>query len=144
MAQPAGIVQVEGARELRRSLKAAGDDLSDLKAAHKQAAEIGVRAVQPITPVLTGRLAASVRGAGTTTAAIIRAGKKAVPYAGAVHWGRKMWPSMISTPNPPRKRVYSFIKPRLFIVDGVTDVEPAWVAVYEKALEEALDKVKGT
>ena len=55
-----------------------------------------------------------------------------------------MWPSMISTPNPPRKRVYSFIKPRLFIVDGVTDVEPAWVAVYEKALEEALDKVKGT
>ena len=126
MAQPAGIVQVEGARELRRSLKAAGDDLSDLKAAHKQAAEIGVRAVQPITPVLTGRLAASVRGAGTTTAAIIRAGKKAVPYAGAVHWGRKMWPSMISTPNPPRKRVYSFIKPRLFIVDGVTDVEPAW------------------
>ena len=144
MAQPAGIVQVAGARELRRSLKAAGDDLSDLKAAHKQAAEIGVRAVQPITPVRTGRLAASVRGAGTTTAAIIRAGKKAVPYAGAVHWGRKMWPSMISTPNPPRKRVYSFIKPRLFIVDGVTDVEPAWVAVYEKALEEALDKVKGT
>ena len=144
MAQPAGIVQVEGARELRRSLKAAGDDLSDLKAAHKQAAEIGVRAVQPITPVLTGRLAASVRGAGTTTAAIIRAGKKAVPYAGAVHWGRKMWPSMISTPNAPRKLVYSFIKPRLFIVDGVTDVEPAWVAVYEKALEEALDKVKGT
>lgn len=148
MAQPAGIVQVAGARELRRSLKAAGDDLSDLKAAHKQAAEIGVRAVKIIVPIGTGpnggRLAASVRGAGTTTAAIIRAGKKNVPYAGAVHWGRKMWPSMISTPNPPRKRVYSFIKPRLFIVDGVTDVEPAWVAVYEKALEEALDKVKGT
>ena len=143
MGAPPGIVQVEGARQLRRSLKAAGDDLSDLKAAHKQVADMGVEAADQYVPIRSGRLQASIRGAGTTNAAIIRAGKKNVPYAGAVHWGRKMWPSMLSTPNPPRNRVYSFIKPRLFIVDGVTDIEPAWVAVYEEALAAALEKVEG-
>ena len=44
-------IKVEGQRELRKSLRQAGDDLEDLKAAHKAAAEIAAGGSRPLTPV---------------------------------------------------------------------------------------------
>lgn len=143
MAAPAGLVQVDGARQLRKTLKEAGDDLSDLKAAHKDAAAIAVKGILPLVPVVSGKLRDTVRAAGTNTAGIVRAGKKAVPYAGAIQWGRKLWPSMIAYPNPPRHRHYAFIKPRLFMTEGAKDTEPQWVGIYETAVAKALEKVEG-
>ena len=72
-------IKIEGQRELRKTLRAAGDDLEDLKAAHKAAAEIAAGGSRPLAPVRSGDLAGTIRAGGTKTSAVIRAGKKAVP-----------------------------------------------------------------
>lgn len=120
-------VEVEGVRELRRTLRAAGDDLSDLKAANLAAAEIAADAARGRAPVLTGALAGDIRAAGTKTAGIIRAGRKRIPYAGAIHWG---WPARGITARP-------------YLADGAKASESVWVPLYQRALDDALEKVKG-
>lgn len=142
-AQGGGVVRVEGARQLRRTLTEAGEDLSDLKATHKRVAEIAARAGQGLAPVITGALAASVRGTGSKTAATIKAGGKRVPYAKAIHWGRMMWPSKTATPRPPRTRHEAFIYPHLFLTRGARDTEPEWVRLYLESIDDALNKIEG-
>ena len=129
-------VYVDGARELRRTLKKAGIDVrTDLKDAHRSAANtVLVRAMQvvPVAPATMrsakpGLLRDSLRPGATQTAAIVRAGKKRVPYAGPIHWG---W----------RKRN---IKPTLFLTKSAKETEPAWVNEYLKKFEDILDNIKG-
>lgn len=122
------VVRVEGGRELRRTLRQAGDDLQGLKDAHAEAARIAATASADLAPRRTGRLAATIRSSGTKTAGIVRAGRAAVPYAGAIHWG---WPARNITANP-------------FISQGARDSEGRWIRVYEDAVATALQKVKGT
>lgn len=121
-------VRVDGGRRLRATLKAAGDDLSDLKAAHTEAAQIAARVGQSAAPRRSGRLAGSVRGSGSKTAATIRAGKKALPYANPIHWG---WFKRHIKPNPWLSR-------------AAQQTEPAWQAVYMDAVDQAIDQIKGT
>ena len=52
----AGTVHVEGLRQLRKSLRQAGDDMQDLKAANKQAAEIVAARARSLAPSRTGAL----------------------------------------------------------------------------------------
>lgn len=78
-------LQVEGARQLRKSLAAAGIQLQDLKDAHRQLAEYVVGVQRP--PVRTGRLATTVRAGATKNSAIVRAGGTRIPYAAVIHWG---------------------------------------------------------
>lgn len=120
-------IKVEGQRELRKTLRQAGDDLEDLKAAHKAAAEIAAGGSRPLTPVRSGTLQGTVRAGGTKTSAVLRAGKKAVPYAGPIHWG---WPNR-------------GIEPQSFLADGAKNTEPQWVELFYQALDKALKKVKG-
>lgn len=120
-------IKVVGARQLRSTLKKAGDDLGDLKDAHKRAADVVANAAKQRAPKLTGRLAGSIRGAGTTTAAFVRAGFKSIPYAGPIHWG---WPARN-------------IKAQPFMSDAATQTEGTWLPIYENAVDEALDQVKG-
>lgn len=131
-------IRVDGARQLRASLKAAGESLQDLKGAHRQAADIAARASAALAPELSGKLRATIRGAGTNTAGIIRAGKKSVPYAPAVHWGRRFWPNK-SHPRSTR----SVVLGQPFLSDGAQDSEGKWLPVYEAVLDNAIDKVKG-
>lgn len=131
-------VTVQGARELRRTLRKAGDDLSDLKTAHAEAARIAANASADLAPTDSGRLANSIRGAGTKTAGIVRAGKKSVPYANAVHWGRVYWPHAKHT-----RRTRSETQAQPFISDGARGSEGQWIPVFERAIDEALDKIKG-
>lgn len=126
MDRRAGIT-VEGQRELRRSLRKAGDDLEDLKGVHAEAAKIAESGARPIVPVLTGQLAGTVRSSGTKTSAVLRAGKKAVPYAGPRHWG---WPARGIEPAP-------------FLADGAKRTEPQWVEVFYEYVKKATKKVKG-
>lgn len=121
------ILQVRGARQLRSSLKKAGKDLENLKAAHAAVAQVIARTAASRAPKLTGRLAGSVRGSGTTTSAVIRAGFKSVPYAGPIHWG---WPAR-------------GIKAQPFMSDAATSTEGQWMPIYEGAVDQALDQVKG-
>lgn len=121
------LVKVEGARKLRKTLKDAGDNLEDLKAAHARAASIAMEASAALAPRRTGALANSLRSSGTKTAGIVRAGGKRIPYGNPIHWG---W----------FKRN---IKPQPFISHGAQDSEGRWLPVYEAAVETALQKVEG-
>lgn len=127
MAKARPLIEVEGAKRLRRTLREAGDDLEDLKAAHAAAAKIAAEAAAALAPRRSGKLAATVRSSGQKTAGVIRAGKKRVPYAGVIHWG---W---------PRRG----IEPQLFLTKGARATESTWIPIYEKALEQAIDKIKG-
>lgn len=120
-------IQVEGMTTLRRTLRQAGDDLQDLREAHATAARIAATASAALAPRLTGRLASSVRGSGTKTAATLRAGFASVPYAGPIHWG---WPARGITAQP-------------FLSQGAQDSEGRWLPIYEAAVDGAIQKVRG-
>lgn len=122
---PRAVVEVRGARELRASLKKAGLSLDDLVQAHRQAGQVAAVAASP--PIVSGRLAGTVRSSGTKTAAIIRAGRASVPYAGPIHWG---W---------PRRHIAA----RPFLTIAAQRTEPEWIKFYEAARDKAIDQVKG-
>lgn len=123
----ASTVRVEGAARLRRTLRKAGHDLAQLKAAHKEAATIAADKARQDAPRQSGDLAGTIRAAGTNTAAIVRAGFKAIPYGPVIHWG---WPGHNITANP-------------FLTEAAQETEPQWFAVYDQALDQALSQVKG-
>ncbi|GAB2558802.1 hypothetical protein [Leucobacter ruminantium] len=123
--------KVEGARKLRATLRSAGDDLSDLKDANRQAANIVAPVARGRVPQRSGKLAETIRPGATKTAAIVRAGnnrKAGVAYANPIHWG---W-------------FARGIKPALFLSLAAQESEPQWRAPYEKALQDALNKIEGT
>lgn len=125
MARPQ--VEVKGAKELRKQLKAAGDDLADLKATHKKIAQIVEFDALQLAPVVTGGLVGSIRASGTQTAAIVRAGRSTVPYAGPIHWG---WPARNITAQP-------------FLVDAQEAKYEDWMGEYTQMVDKALDKIAG-
>ncbi len=120
-------VKVIGAARLRRTLRAAGDDLSDLKAVHQQVGGIVAERARALVPRRSGALGASIRASRGATAAIVRAGSGSVPYAGPIHWG---WPARNIAAQP-------------FLSDGATSTESRWMNVYEAAIAAALAKVEG-
>ena len=116
-----------GARQLRRTLRAAGDDLAELKAAHAAAAGIVAGAARPGAPRVSGALAGSVRPGATKTAAVVRAGKASVPYANPIHWG---WGRRHIAANPWMSR-------------AATATEGTWTAAYAAAVDKVLATIKG-
>lgn len=121
------LVEVEGARQLRKTLRAAGDDLADLKSANQQAANIAATAAKAGAPHRSGDLAGDIRASGTKTAGIVRAGRKKIPYAGPIHWG---WPAR-------------GIKAQPYMTEGAQRTESIWVPLYQQLMDDALKKVKG-
>lgn len=124
MSTPA--LQVEGARELRRALKAAGVGIQDLKDANRQVADVVLAAADP--PHRTGRLAGSERAAGTQAAAIVRAGGARTPYAGPIHWG---WPARNIVANP-------------WITRAAESTEARWMAEYQQHIDTIIRAVERT
>ena len=121
------MVEVEGARQLRKTLRAAGDDLEDLKAANQQAASIAATAAKAAAPRVSGTLAGDIRASGTKTAGIVRAGRKKIPYAGPIHWG---WPARGIEAQP-------------YMTEGAQRTESIWVPLYQELMDDAIKKVKG-
>lgn len=97
------VVRVEGAAELSRQFRAAGGTVKELSGAYRAIAQELVppaRREAPDGP--TGRLAASTRGRGQRTRAILTAGSRAVPYAGPIHFGnptKKTYPAHKANPR---------------------------------------------
>ncbi|QFG13041.1 hypothetical protein PBI_SCHIEBS_12 [Gordonia phage Schiebs] len=120
-------VRIEGGARLRRTLKAAGVDMKELSAINRKAANVVATAARPTAPVRSGALARSVRAGATAKAGVVRAGNKAVPYAGPIHWG---WPARGIEPHP-------------WIADAAQATESEWVAQYFEHVEDVLDSVKG-
>ena len=120
-------VKVEGARELRASMKKAGADTNDMKTAHAAVARVVTAAAKSRAPKKSGRLAGSIRGSKAKASVTIRAGGASVPYAGPIHWG---WPARNIAANP-------------FISDAATSTESEWVGLYFKEVKHIVDNIKG-
>jgi hypothetical protein len=119
---------VDGARELRASLKRAGVGVQDLKDAHRKVADMVAAEAEPKAPRRSGRLAGTMRAAGTQSAAIVRVGRSSVPYAGPIHWG---WEAR-------------GIKAQPWIAEAADrEFEPAQ-QLYLQALEAIIATVEGT
>lgn len=118
-------VTVDGARELRRAMKAAGEDLRQLTAVHRRVGSIVTAAAAAQAPRRTGRLAGSVRPSATRTRARVAVGRASVPYAGPIHWG---WPARNIEANP-------------FIADAARSTEPEWTRVYRSEVDALIEKV---
>jgi hypothetical protein len=120
------IFEVEGGARLRRTLRSAGAELEDFKNVHKDVGNIILPAAKANTPVVSGRLQNTVRAAGTNGGVIIRAGGAKVPYANVIHW----WNQGRYTARP-------------WVTTAARATEPAWLARYNKGIEEVLAKVEG-
>lgn len=121
------VIQVEGAKELRKTLKQAGADMKDFTAAHREASTIVAGRAAPSVPRVSGALASSVRPGATQTQALVRAGGARVVYANPIHWG---W---------PRRNIV----PTLFLTGPAAESEPEWTEVYLARLNDIIEKVHG-
>lgn len=93
-----GQLEIEGLRELQKSIRNLTDDSrNDMKETHRRAGQIIVEAAAPLVPVQSGALLASARSAPTQRQGRVRVGSAAVPYAGPIHFG---WPARNIRPNP--------------------------------------------
>lgn len=122
-------IQIEGLDDLRKNLRRLKDKgLNDeMKAIHLALADEITKKALPAVPVLTGRLKASVRAAGTVRDAIGRVGKASVPYAAAIHWG---WPSRGMPARP-------------FLTDAAEDIERDVAERYERQVAALFDRTIG-
>lgn len=119
---------IVGQKRFLQTMRKAGADLAELKEVNASAARVALPAARSRTPVgRTGRLAGSVRAGATQKAGVIRAGSKAVRYAGVVNYG---WPAR-------------GIRPRLFANDGVASTEGEWAKLYETYVKKVMSQVKG-
>jgi hypothetical protein len=117
-------VEVEGLAELRRALKAAGDDLDDIKAANREAGDLVADAARGLVPRRTGALLATIRAAGQLRGAVVRTGAARVPYAGPIHFG---WPDRGIAPQP-------------FLYDALDTRTVEVIEVYEARVDQLIDK----
>lgn len=84
-------VQVDGLRELRRSLRQAQDleNLRDLRVALKDAAQVVARDAQGRIPSRTGRHRDAVRATAGGNTAYVKGGKARVPSYGWLDFGSR-------------------------------------------------------
>jgi phage gpG-like protein len=120
-------VEVVGAKELRRTLRKAGDDLSDFAQANAEAGRIVAGEAPNWIRSRSGALAGSIRPGAAKTQAVVRAGGARIPYAGVVEWG---WPAR-------------HIRPRPYLTTAAKVTEPTWTGAYLTRLEAIVGKIKG-
>ena len=117
-------VRVEGAKELRRTLRKAGIDVADLKTANAQAAAYVATASRGAARHRTGRMAASVRGNRAQARAVVTS---RLIYAPVQHFG---WPGHHISPDP-------------WVTETAQRTEPTWLDMYMRDLERVLDGIQG-
>lgn len=117
------VVEVEGGRELRAALRGIDGGIKDLKATHAKISAAVTPVAKRDAPHVSGALVSSIRGTGTASAAIVRAGGAKVPYGGPIHWG---WPARNIVGQP-------------FLTDAGKSTEPAWVGIYEHDIQALID-----
>lgn len=125
--------EVEGARQLRATLKRADPQLLDrLKASHLAAADVVAARARQLAPVgqgtrRPGALRDSVRAGATKTSAVVRVGGARVPYAKPIHygWGRR------------------HIAAQPFVSRAAQQTEPQWFDRYHREVLAVLDTIEG-
>lgn len=122
MAAP--VVKVEGLTRFRATMKAAGADMADMKAANVRAAAVVAAEGSSRAPKRSGALAGSLRPARTVGRARV---SSSLAYAGVIHWG---WAAR-------------GIPPREFLVDAAEATQPQWLRAYEDDLQDIVNTVRG-
>lgn len=90
--------EVVGINKLRRALiKLDAEAKEDFAQAGLAASKIVVKEAQRIVPTRSGKLKQSIRNRKVVSGAKVIAGKKAVPYAGVIHFG---WATRNIRPQP--------------------------------------------
>lgn len=90
-------IEVEGGPQLRRAFKKLGDRAEDLTALHGDIGEMVEETAEQLVPRVTGTLGDSIRHSKRKTGATVMAGRRAVPYAGPIHFG---WRARNIEPQP--------------------------------------------
>lgn len=126
-------VKIEGGRQLRKSLRQAGADMTQLRETNQKVADIALQQALIWCPKDTRKLENTLRTQASQTRARLAAGnnrttKNAVRYANPIHWG---WKARGIKANP-------------FLSYSAQATEPEWFEVYFKALLEIIDSVEGT
>lgn len=127
----AGRLRVDGARQLRATLKAAGQGVQDLKDAHKKVADIvadEARPNAPVGPPEGGHIRDTMRTAGTAAEAIVRVGKARQPYGGPIHWGHKS----------------RGIEAQPWVYEAAKATSDRWFGLYADAVQDIVNTVEGT
>lgn len=120
--------EVEGAARLRTTLRRAGVTSAQLREPNRAAGRIVATAGRSSAPRRTGRLAATVRAAGSTPrVAVVTAGRRSVPYGGVIHWG---WPAR-NIPSQP------------WLSDAARATEPVWIREYDDHVRGLINSVRG-
>lgn len=121
-------IEVDSA-DLRRALRQIGDKglTKELAQANKTAAQVVVDVALPRVPVRSGRLRAAVRALGSQKEGRAVAGSARVPYAAAIHWGRKRG---------------GVIQGRPFLSDAAEAASEKAADVYLEAVDGLLDKIR--
>lgn len=120
-------LEIEGINRLTRTLREAGADLSDIKEAHRHAAQAVLTVAHPKTPRLYGDLRATLRVSANANAGTVKSGSRRVPYGGVTHWG-----------TPHKKQ-----RAQPWISTAAQESEPMWIKWYEKEMLDAIRTVKG-
>lgn len=118
-------IEVRGAKELRRALKSMGDDLKDLTATNKEAAQIVEEAARQGAPVDSGALRGTIKTRASRASARIYAGSNSVVYAGPIHFG---WPAHNIEPQP-------------FLYEAADERAEAVFDIYNRKVEDLVRKV---
>lgn len=127
-------IEVEGARELRRQLKAMMEGIDGLKRVHKDIGELVGEEAARLVPVRTGRLRDTIRAAGQASGVVVRAGYAVVPYAGPIHFG---WPTR---PNAAKGWRGGPIAPQPFLYDAADNRRDEVIEAYEKHVNGLIRK----
>lgn len=124
-------VRVEGLNRFVRTMRQAGADMQDLKDANKQVADFVLPyalALTPIDDIDGGDLLHTGRSSGTAREAIIRFGKKSVPYAGVTHYGYPAGGAKTQAAHP-------------WLAEAAHATESQWIEIYWAAVERTIASV---
>lgn len=121
------MVEVKGLKTLVRTMRKAGEDLSDLKDVHQMVGNMVVAVAQQLAPKRSGALAGSIRAGRLASGVSVKAGGAQIPYAGPIHWG---WPARNIEANP-------------FLTNAAAQTESQWSDLYFSELEKIIERVEG-
>lgn len=122
--------RVEGAAQLRRTLRKAGADMSEMRQVHKRIGGVilpSARAGTPIGPEIKGHIKSTVRVLASQAATTIRAGNKNLVYGPRTHWG---WMRRGQRPNT-------------WITRAAQSTESRWTQVYFDGITKIIDNIRG-
>lgn len=122
--------RVDGAAQLRRTLRKAGADMAQMREVHRRVGGVILpvaRASAPVGPDLGGHIGTTIRIGASQAATTIRAGGKAMPYGGRLHWG---W-------------LRRGQKPNMWITRAAQSTESRWTQVYFDGITDIINSIQG-